>query len=71
MPSDDLVAACGNEQTAGVGVGAVDEDLVVDPVRVRALGTSISLNGSNPRSSVRRETFKVLATSVSEAVPVT
>ena len=38
VPGDDVVAACGNEQTTGVGVGGVDEDLVVDPVRVRGVG---------------------------------
>ncbi len=32
LAGDDVVTACGYEQAAGVGVGAVDEDLVVDSV---------------------------------------
>lgn len=33
-----MVVACCYEQAAGVGVGAVDEDLVVDPVGVWDVG---------------------------------
>ena len=32
LAGDDVVTACGYEQAAGGGVGAVDEDLVVDSV---------------------------------------
>ncbi len=33
-----MVTACGYKQAAGVGVGAVDEDLVVDALWVTVVG---------------------------------
>ena len=38
VPGDDVVVAGCDEQAAGVGVGAVDEDLVVDAVGVWGIG---------------------------------
>lgn len=38
MPGDDVVEAGGNEEASGLGVGAVDEYLVVDAGRVGLVG---------------------------------
>ena len=38
VPCDDVVVAGCDEQASGGGVGAVDEDLVVDPVGVWGVG---------------------------------
>ena len=37
MPGDDVVVAGCHKQATSVGVGAVDEDLVVDPVGIRGV----------------------------------
>ena len=38
MPSDDMVKARGDEHAPGSGICAVDEDLIVDVVRLTAVG---------------------------------
>ena len=38
MPGDDVVGGAGDQETLGVEVGAVDEDLILDSLLINASG---------------------------------
>ena len=71
VPRNDVVAVGCHKQAASRGVGAVDEDLIVDALRGTVVGDVDEPKRFNRRSSVQRLTLCCPASSDNVTVEVT